>query len=81
MHAHAQIEYSAPDGCVESLIGFNPNDASDRKMIHDMLDEYLDFLANKMAEMESRDETKWEDLLHDDSQAEGFRIYPLIDTH
>ena len=41
MHAHAQIEYDS----TESLIGFNPTDEEDRQMVHDMLDEYLNRLA------------------------------------
>lgn len=58
MHAHIQIEYTEHPSMVgfdhnvnnghpytrESLLGFNPNDAEDVKMAHNMLDEYLQYL-------------------------------------
>lgn len=46
MHAHAQIQYQ--DGQVESLVGFNPADEDDVKFIHNLLDEYLEYLRNKL---------------------------------
>jgi len=46
LHGHVQIEYGTstehPDAMdTESLVGFNPTSEEDRKLCHDMLDEFL----------------------------------------
>ncbi len=44
-HCHWQIQYTG----VETLSGFDPRNQEDRKFVHENLDEYLDYLANKIA--------------------------------
>lgn len=70
-HAHVQIEYEA----TESLIGFNPSDAEDRKLCHDMLDEYLDVLALRRQIMMGKGIESME------IPGAGFTVFPTLDTH
>lgn len=63
MHAHIQIEYTkisdGKDGLfkegdhyqAESLVGFDPGDNKDRDMVHQMVDEYLDYLVEMKGRM------------------------------
>jgi len=47
-HAHMQIEYTNKDKeQVESLVGFDPRKEEDKKFVHDCLDEYLRYLAER----------------------------------
>lgn len=48
LHAHVRIEYTHEDGGqVETLVGFCPWKEAARKMVHEMLDEYLDYLKRR----------------------------------
>lgn len=71
MHAHAQIEY----GSCESFVGFNPENEEDRKLMHDMLDEYLSVLAEAKKNAEKRGDDNW------DIPGIGFQVFPYLDTH
>jgi len=62
-HAHAQIEYES----VESLIGFNPTAYEDRKFVHELLDEYLDYLAERYQNKDG-----------EPRDGNGFRVFDLI---
>ena len=43
MRIHFQIEYTNKDGdCVETLSSSSIDTPEDRKLLHDLLDEYLD---------------------------------------
>jgi len=46
-HAHAQIEYTKNGDQVESLVGFNPTAQEDRKFVHELLDEFLDYIEDR----------------------------------
>jgi hypothetical protein len=70
-HAHVQIEY---DDC-ESLVGFNPSDAEDRRLCHDMLDEYLDRLVQERHAMIDRGDE--ESSVH----GNGFQVFNSLDSH
>lgn len=54
MHCHFQIEYTGIDPeygdkvQVESFEGFHPADERSRKLIHKCLDEYLNYLQERM---------------------------------
>ena len=73
MHCHFQIEYTGicPDygGKIqfEDLVGFNPAKNKDRELIHSCLDEYLDYLQERM-----RITQEWRDdsfkPLHEDNR-------------
>jgi len=49
LHAHVQIQYTLDNGgTVESYEGFDPTSEKSRKFVHDMLDEYLDYLRARI---------------------------------
>ena len=56
MHAHIQVCYYNSKGeTVESMVGFDPRTPEDRKLTHDMLDEYLDKFIIPRLEGEHRE--------------------------
>lgn len=71
-HCHAQIEYEKFDGSVESLVGFDPHRGEHRKMLHKMLDEFLDqCLVPKFDRTE----------LMEKANRDRFIVFGSVDTH
>lgn len=85
LHCHAQIEYTAvtkvcdefQNDQVETLTGFNPTVESDRKFLHLLLDEYLDYLAIRFNEAKSQGQESFEPLYEEN----GFKVFDCADTH
>jgi hypothetical protein len=70
-HAHVQIEYTGDKGQVESLVGFNPTRKKDRKFVHDLLDEYLDYVVGRLKSSDGN--------LEPLNESNGFRIFDNVD--
>ena len=75
-HGHFQIEYVNTDGSgnkSESLLGFDPRIPASRKNVHDLLDIYLNVVADRLNNLESgaSSTTTWEE--------EGFHVFPDIE--
>ena len=70
-HAHVQIEYTRACDQVESLVGFNPTDLEDRKFVHTLLDEYLDYLSKRVGDGEEGER----------NEANHFRVSDWLDKH
>jgi hypothetical protein len=75
-HAHWQIQYD--NGAIETLGGFDPRDAEQRKFIHDNLDEYLDYLSKKMNNTTENVDCERDPMAND---TDRFIVYGSIDTH
>jgi len=50
MHGHFQIQYPTNEGTVETWFGFHPS--KDRGLLHDSLDEFLDYMSAKLTKGE-----------------------------
>jgi len=94
LHAHVQVEYSyfkdreealknneypSAAQSTESLIGFDPCDPDGRKLAHDMLDEYLDYLAEfKKFRNKNGFEIK---KSYTENEANRFIVFGNLDVH
>jgi len=79
-HAHASIaytnigtlerykEYGDQEYQVETMFGFDPHDPCDRKHVHAVLDEYLDYMERVLDGKAPNGNT-----------ANGFRVFHFVD--
>ena len=77
VHCHVQIEYSKnPTNTsyadIESLDGFDPRNEDNRKLCHNMLDEYLDIWCERL-KLNDTDPITYNE--------EGFHVHPYADKH
>lgn len=77
MHSHVQISYAG----VETLSGFDPRKAEDRKFCHDTLDEYLNVMAKTIQKLEDEGKKEGRENAEHPSEDDGFHIWPFLDSH
>ena len=93
LHAHVQIQYDKnedPNQCIETLEGIDPRNSNDRKLAHDMLDEYLDVIGKFMTKIQCEHNNNFnvnesfnqaQNDFNPDDPDNGFHVYSYVDYH